>query len=396
MPGPSTDCNPAAPDARLAPLLADFPPELFNDRLYRSIHWADTYVLALALDVLGALGAPSMLGEPVGIADLARSLALAPGRDAQLRWLLDRATTAGVVVAEEAAGGRTYRLSTPWQATDTERLAADGLAIDEGNRPTIALLQAAATAWPRVVRGELSGEDALLNPEVIALWLDYFDNANLLYSANNRVAAIVAARQVADCERFSILELGAGAGSGTEALLQELDRKGQLDRLERYVVTEPSTFFRRRSERKLKSRFRAWPLTFASLDIDRPWAEQGVDGERFELIYGVNVLHVAKVLGFSLREARVRLTPGGTLVAGECIRPFPHHGVYIEFVFELLDSFNNVVLDRECRPRSGFLTPEEWRRSLSAAGFVQVDMRPNHFHTRVIFPHLLVAAVCGR
>lgn len=396
MPGPWTDCNHRVPDARLAALLTAFPAGLFDERLYRSIHWADAYVTALSMRVLAALEAPDALVEPVAAADLHRRLRLAPGFERRLEWLLEWAVAAGVLATTDGNGLRTYCWAMPWAAVDVEGLADACLAIDAGNRPTAALLDAAAAAWPRVARGEASGEAVLLGPEAIGLWLDYFDNANLLYAANNRVAAIVAANQVANWERFSILELGAGAGSGTEALLLELEQRGQLDRLTRYLVTEPGTFFRRRGERKLKPRFRDCPLRFAALDIDRPWAEQGIEGGAFDLIFGVNVLHVAKDLAFSLREARSCLAPGGSLVAGECLRPFPQQGVYIEFVFQLLDSFAAVTTDPERRPRAGFLTPEEWQRSFIEAGFGGVGVLPDLVRTREIFPGLLIAAICGR
>lgn len=396
MPGPWTDCNHRVPDARLTPFLAMFPPELFNERLYRSIHWADAYERALSMRVLEALDAPQALALPITAEELHRKLLLAPGFERRLEWLLERASMAGGLTATDGSNARTYHLATPWPEADMGGLADAGLAIDADNRPTVALLDAAAAVWPRVARGEASGEEALLGAERVGLWLDYFDNANLLYAANNRVAAIVAANQVADRAHFSVLELGAGAGSGTEALLQELEGRGQLGRLAGYVVTEPSPFFRRRGERKLKARFRDRPLRFASLDIDRPWAEQGIEPDAFDLIFGVNVLHVAKDLAFSLREARACLAPGGSLVAGECLRPFPRQGVYIEFVFQLLDGFETVSTDPERRPRPGFLTPEEWQRSFLHAGFADVNLLPDHVRTREIFPNLLVAAICGR
>jgi Dimethyladenosine transferase (rRNA methylation) len=396
MQSPQSQHNHAAPDARLRPWLAEFPPDLFDDRLHRSINWVCAFVAALSLDVLQRLGAPDLLAKPVTSAGLNRSLGLVTGFELKLAWLLDRAVFAGVLLTAHCSDANAYELADAWPGVAIDQLAAEGRAIDERNEPTIALLTAAAAAWPRVARGETSGEDALLNPEAVGLWLDYFSNRNLLYAANNRLAAIVAAGTLANRDRFSVLELGAGAGSGTEALLEELDRRGLIERLERYVVSEPSAFFRRRGERKLKPRFRDRPLLFESIDIDRPWSEQGLAADRFDLIYGVNVLHVAKDLAFSLREARARMAPGGAMVLGECLRPFSDYGVYVEFVFLLLDSFALVSTDPERRPRPGFLTPEEWLRSLSDAGFTEVELRPDHRVTRDIFRDLFIAAVCGR
>jgi hypothetical protein len=101
-------------------------------------------------------------------------------------------------------------------------------------------------------------------------------------------------------------------------------------------------------------------------------------------------------LAFSLGEARARLQPGGSLIAGECLRPFPEHAINVEFVFQLLAGFRSVVTDPERRPRPGFLTPEEWQQSLAHAGFTNVSFRPDHRRTRSIFPHLYIAAICAQ
>lgn len=153
MPGPSINCNRVAPDARLAPLLAAFPPQLFDERLYRSIHWADDYVLALVLAVLWELGVPSVLMQPVSASEIGRLLGLAPTFAPRLAWLLDRVAAAGLLTTANIDGGRVYRCESPWPAPAVDDRAAAGLAIDPGNQPTIALLQAAVA----VCRGSPGG-----------------------------------------------------------------------------------------------------------------------------------------------------------------------------------------------------------------------------------------------
>ncbi len=67
--------------------------------------------------------------------------------------------------------------------------------------PAFTLMDEAAALYPRVARGEVSGDRALLMKA--SLWVAYFDNRNGYYALNNRVvAAAVAAR-------------AAGAGRGT-------------------------------------------------------------------------------------------------------------------------------------------------------------------------------------
>ena len=245
-------------------------------------------------------------------------------------------------------------------------------------------------------RGESNGGDALLGAGDIGLWLDYFANSNPLYAANNRLSAIAAADRLGGPTELSILELGAGAGSGTEALLAEIADRGWTRRITRYIVSEPSAFFRRRGERRLAQRPERPVLSFKSLDIDRSWAEQGIAEADFDLVFAVNVLHVADDLIFSLQEVRRHLRPGGLLVAGECLRPFPGYPVYIEFVFRLLDSFLNVQTTAENRPEPGFLTPEAWRRALASTGFAEIEVIPDHGRIREIEPRFSLGALCAR
>ena len=162
------------------------------------------------------------------------------------------------------------------------------------------------------------------------------------------------------------------------------------------LVTEPGALFRRRAARSLTGRYPGLTLEFGALDIDRPWAEQGIERASCDLVFGVNVLHVAKNLSFSLEQALASLAAGGWLVAGECLRPFPRHQIHMELVFQILESFTGVATDRELRPRPGFLTPEEWQRSFAAPGFRDVEVAPDHVAIRAIYPALFVGSVCGR
>ena len=80
------------------------------------------------------------------------------------------------------------------------------------------------------------------------------------------------------------------------------------------------------------------------------WATQGIAPGEFTLVYGVNVLHVAKDLLFSLRQARNTLAPDGWLVISECVRPSLNQPMYPELVFQILDSFTEVETNPEFRP----------------------------------------------
>jgi hypothetical protein len=79
--------------------------------------------------------------------------------------------------------------------------------------------------------------------------------------------------------------------------------------------------FRRRAERTLAALFPDVPLACASLDVNRPWAEQGVEPASADLVWGVNVFHLARDLDAVSAEARGALEPGRLARVGEGIRP---------------------------------------------------------------------------
>ncbi len=163
-----------------------------------------------------------------------------------------------------------------------------------------------------------------------------------------------------------------------------------------YLITEPNAFFRRRGERKLATQYRDLPLEWEALDINSAWDSQGVRGGEFDLVYGVNVLHVAKELLFSLNQALCTLATDGWFVIGECVRPYVDQPIYPELIFQILDSFSDVNTDPEVRPNPGFLTADQWRRAFTRAGFERIEVAPQIDRIREMYSHFFTAAICGQ
>ncbi len=114
------------------------------------------------------------------------------------------------------------------------------------------------------------------------------------------------------------------------------------------------------------------------------------------MIYGVNVLHVAKDLGKTLAELRASLRDRGLLVITECIRPFANAPLHLELVFNLLASFRDARLVPDWRPNGGFLTPEQWTAALEANGFDDVRVYPDIAAIRDAYPSCVIGAISAR
>ena len=366
------------PDPRLYPPLAavGLSPDPFDPTQDRACKLVDLYTLHVAIDLLRELAEPALLAAGASADELlAKGGYVAAFRPA-LGWLLGRAATAGL------------DLRAPLPGTNRAAVRAACLAIDPSYAPAFTLVDEAAALYPRVARGEVNGDRALLMKA--SLWVAYFANENGYYALNNRVVAAAAAARTAGAGPARVLEVGAGLGSASEALL------ARLPAVERYHVTEPLPFFRRRAERRLRAAHPGVAFEFGSLDVNGSWAAQGARPAGHSLVVGVNVFHLARNLVATLCEAFEALEPGGWLVAGEAIRPHPHACVGAELPFQILQSYQAVETDPELRPTPGFLTAEGWTEALHRAGFTEIALVPDAARLRDLWEGAITAAVCGR
>lgn len=402
MPAMSPLPSPDVLDPRFYDHLGEVPPDLLGEELYWSVELVERYAREWAVELAHRLEVPRALTAAGGVTAeaLGRELGWVAGASAPLAWLLDELAEAGQLLAFEGAregaegGGRRFRLAGELRASRREAVREAALEHDPANAPFLDLLDLAGRSWPRVVTGEVAGGAALLGAGQLGLWLRYFANDNPVYAVNNRLAALAAARRLPEGGRA--LEVGAGAGSASAALLEELEAGGRLAWLAAFRVTEPAAMLRRRGVRSLTERWPGVAVEAAELDIDRPWAEQGIEPGSLDLVYGVNVFHVADDLAWSLAEARAALAPGGWLVAGECLRPRPGQPIAAEMIFLLIEDFRDVRTDPELRPGPGFLTPEHWVAQLERAGFAEVELVPDVRVLRRFYPRFATGAVCGR
>ena len=383
-------------DARLARFLKDYPAPVFSEQLYQSIELMERYSIDLAIDLLRRLDLVDQLDEWRSVNELCHMCSFQPRFTLALRWILERLVETGCMEVRVDNNTRSYHLRrAPWKP-ELAQLRAMGIKIDPANAATLDLLDHAASLYPAVARGEQSDDHSMFGPQGIGLWLNYFNNDNLTYAVNNWVSGAVAADRLSTRPRLRILELGAGSGSASEALLRCFNERGLLPQIERYLITEPNAFFRRRAQRELVKQYPDLPLEWDALDINSPWNTQGIDSGGFDLVYAVNVLHISKDLLFTLNQARSALKGDGWLVIGECLRPHANQPIYPELMFQILESFTEVQTDPEFRPNPGFLTADHWRRAFTRAGFEGVEVVPDVDGIREIYPHFFTGVICAQ
>lgn len=376
-----------------------FPPELiplFDDKFIVSCDLIEEYIARLALRVFHSTGLEAACCQPTGAsleqalarAELANSAAHAPAA-----WILATLASRGWLVRCVEDGEVRYQIEHLPPMLDPDEIVQAQQAHDPRCMPSYEIMDLAAEHYPAVLRGQMTGEQALFGAEGISGWVRYFSNAHPLYAVSNALGAIAAEQALPEGD-VAILEIGGGLGSGAEALLDRLQANPR--HVSMYRFTEISALFLNRARRSLQARHPACPFSFAPLDIDRPFAEGGITPGAYALVYGVNVLHAAHDLAATLHEIKQALKPGGVLVMSECVRPVAGIPLHLEFVFNLLAAFREPLLVPAWRPNGGFLTPEQWTAALAANGFEEAYVYPDIAAIRDAYPGFVVAAIIAR
>ncbi len=175
---------------------------------------------------------------------------------------------------------------------------------------------------------------------------------------NELVPAAVEQALVSLPERrtLRILEVGAGTGSLTKAVLPVLPK----DQTE-YMFTDLGPAFLS----KAKQRFSDSPfIQYTTLDIERDPVEQGIAQGSVDFILASNVLHATADLKKTLANLKSCLASGGMLMFEEVVR----RRAAWDNVFGLLEGWWRYT-DTERRRESALLGREQWKSLLGECGF---------------------------
>ncbi|KAF9887406.1 hypothetical protein FE257_010261 [Aspergillus nanangensis] len=170
---------------------------------------------------------------------------------------------------------------------------------------------------------------------------------------------------VARYPHIRILEIGAGTGGATKAILHKI---GSC--FGSYTYTDiSSAFFENAKAAFAQHRER---MSFRTLDLEEDPIAQGYIEEDYDVVVASFVMHATSDLVRSLRHVRYLLRPGGHLIVGEGIwdeKPMLWNG----FVFGTLPGWWLGV--DSGRTLSPLVSPQQWENLLRSAGFGGVDCR---------------------
>ena len=318
---------------------------------------------AYALATLDRLGWERTAGAVVDSAELRQRLEVGVEHERLFRRLLEMRARCGVL--KEADGGFTVVVGSAeplpdGMPADPEDLAARMAAQYAHGSNEIGLFRRSANALPDVLRGRMDPLTLLFSSSEPTA-ADLYMKAPVARAANRMLAdAITALLSALPADRrLRVLEVGAGTGSATAAVLPELP-EGRFD----YTYTDISAGFFSEAE----SRFGGAEafIDYRGLDIENDPVAQGFDAHGYDLVIASNVLHATRYLDETLAHCRALLAPSGQLVALENLRG---QG-WLDLTFGQLDGWWRFADDY--RPHHALASPEVWRRALGDTDFGDV------------------------
>jgi len=226
----------------------------------------------------------------------------------------------------------------------------------------IALFKRCADQLPAVLTGKLDPLSLLFPADEQVSARKLYRDSPVARACNVILAEILktVTKQEEVDRRFRILEIGAGTGGATSAILPVLPR----DRTEYSYTDISAAFFE-----KAAIQFREYDfISYSVLDIEENPRSQGIDPGNYDLIVSANVLHSTRDLTEVLGHIQQLLAPRGLLVIQETTQ----QQIWLDFTFGLLPGwwkFHDPV-----RTSYPLISANQWSKLLRAQGFFDVSV----------------------
>jgi acyl transferase domain-containing protein/acyl carrier protein/SAM-dependent methyltransferase len=304
-------------------------------------------LLAAGLADAGVIGAP---GSHEAVEDVTGRLTTLPRLAGLAHAVVGLLADAGAL---RRAGGEVHWLSPP--AVDPA-LAAAVRALGSGAGAAADLLDHCVAALPAVLRGELPATQVLFpRGSMERVEPIYRDQPGL--EAANRIVAEAVTALAASRSGLAVIEIGAGTGATTAAILDRLGDDAPTP--DRYLYTDVSAGFLQHGRAHYR---RPW-LDYGVLDIERDPGTQGLSAA-FDVAVASNVLHATAGIDATLAHAASLLRPGGLLIVNENVRL----EAFATLTFGLLDGWWRAEDPARRLAGGPLLDRARWRVALRRAG----------------------------
>ena len=351
----------------------------------------DYYLLRQIFNILHETGMFEDLQKGTTVDSLIAAKSFDPNVKSSLKWLLDR-------LAEDeyaTVSGDVYRLTDKPMTYDLEEVKNKAVSVAPNSVAAFNMLELMAKNYPDYLAGRKTGVDIMFSAENMEATNEYYSN-NLFYNVHNICGAKVLNFDIESRKNPKILEIGGGFGGGTKQFVKQRLADGKAMNDFSYIFTDIANKMLRTAKRDLLTLTDdISSFSFTKLDFNKPLEPQGIAPNSLDVIWGVNAVHVAADMRFTLSELLKALKPGGSLIACETVRPIGNRMIQQEFLLNTLHDYWDVKLDPPVRPRHGFMEWTDWITAFKAIGFSKVETVPDMAYLQTQYDNCYCAVIRG-
>ena len=237
------------------------------------------------------------------------------------------------------------------------------------------LLNKAGTKLAKIFTGAINPHELLFDAES-SLMEEFYHSSFESYINQNNIAQAVdyIVQNTSSYKKFKILEIGAGTGATTSAVIKSLPPA----RVE-YTYTDISQYFLTAAEKKFSDhRF----FDYKILDISKNIAEQGFNLNSYDIVIASGVIHATENLDTSLNSIKKLLSNNGILLLMEQTNT-PH---YFDVIFGCLDGW--WLFNDSWRTNRPLISQTQWQAVLKANNYNNIhylsDNGENAVHSLIL------------
>lgn len=316
-------------------------------------------------------------GETRSLADVAAGLGVVPGYHKLLTRWLRRLVREGDLEEGEPL---VFTSPEPLRPEKVDEAVAVSLDAFGNDRVLTNYLQQCGEQLPAILKGERNPVEILFEGGRTETSSNLYETGPMIRYFNNISRAIVEGLiwSQPSGRPLRILEIGAGTGGTTSALLPVLPDDTY------YAFTDVSNFFLDRAQERFKQyRF----VRYGILNAEKDPAEQGYQTESFDLVVAANVIHATANIDRALQHAKSLLAPGGLLLLFETTG----HPDWFDISIGLIEGWN--LHEDPRRKEHPLLDRAAWEETLTDNGFDAVQVFPEN---PALEPSLFNAVVVAR
>jgi len=296
-------------------------------------------------------------GAKINVRDLIRDLGVIDDHHSLFYHIFNLLRNAGIVEGEQDD----FTLIQIPEFRDTR------LWIDEINsqypqfRHETTLLGRCGPEIAGVLTGTVDPIQLIFPEDQWDLIVKYYVEGFAFKKYNDLAARVLAelADSIPEDQTLRILEIGAGTGGMTQAILPLLPA-GRCE----YYYTDLSHMFML----KAQQRFARYPFVqYKLLDIEKDPGDQGFDINSFDMVIASDVIHATRNLKTSLGHVKRLLASEGVLLMLEVT----NSPVYLDFIFGMTEGWW-LFEDKDIRPDHATMGPDRWKTVLEREGLSDV------------------------